>query len=93
MITHKLVSEIDRIKRHAKILRLVVEKGPLGIFKLSRISGFPPHQVRYSLRILERLGLIVPSSKGAVATIKGKRSLRALKEEVEKIKEKLSEIF
>jgi len=67
-IIEKLREEIDVIERHLKILKIIVNDGPIGIIKLSEITGFPPHKVRYSLRVLENHNLISPSSNGAVVT-------------------------
>jgi len=58
----KLEQEIELIVRHTTILKLVIEQGPIGIMKLSELSGHPQHKVRYSLRILEQQNLIKPSS-------------------------------
>ncbi|MFQ6105687.1 MAG: hypothetical protein ACE5NL_01270 [Candidatus Hydrothermarchaeaceae archaeon] len=70
-------NEIELIRRHIKILRLVVQKEPIGIIRLSSLSGLPLHKVRYSLRILEQNGLIKASPKGAVTTPKGNNFIKA----------------
>lgn len=54
------------------ILDLVLSHEPVGIIKLSSMSGLPQHKVRYSLRVLEQRGLIKPSQQGAVATGKAR---------------------
>ena len=64
----RLVEEIELLERHVQILRLVVEKEPIGIIKLSEASNVPQHKIRYSLRVLEHKGMISPSPRGAVAT-------------------------
>ena len=69
-LLEKLKGEIDVMQRHLQILQIVIQKGPIGIIKLSEITGFPPHKVRYSLRILESNGLIKPSTNGAIVTEK-----------------------
>ncbi len=88
----KLKEEIEVVGRHLRILRIIVEEGPIGIIKLSEITGFPPHKVRYSLRILEENGLIKPSSNGAITTEKTeefinnfRNILNELKLEIEKL--------
>lgn len=86
-----LKEEIELLKRHVKILRLVKELQPVGIIKLSEISGMPQHKVRYSLRILEKRGIIRPSSSGAVITPKAEEVLSQLEGEIEAIKKELDE--
>jgi len=90
----KLKEEIEVIGRHLRILKIIVEEGPIGIIRLSEITGLPPHKVRYSLRVLEENGLIKPSSNGAVTTEKTeefinnfRNILNELKLKVEKLEE------
>ncbi len=80
IITSKLESEMRLVGRHLKILEKIMEKGPIGIIKLSQIVGIPEHKVRYSLRILEQEKLIEPSPEGARPTKKAKKELKNLKE-------------
>ncbi|MEE8401216.1 MAG: hypothetical protein V3R86_03595 [Candidatus Hydrothermarchaeaceae archaeon] len=87
-----LINEIGLLKRHIKILKLVKGNEPIGILKLSELSEIPQHRVRYSLRILEQKGLIMPSSKGAVPTKKATRVLKSLDEDLKKISKKLGKI-
>jgi predicted transcriptional regulator len=74
--------EIQILRRHVLILDLVLKHEPVGIIKLSAMSGLPQHKVRYSLRVLEQRGLIKPSQQGAVATDKARGSREALYREV-----------
>ncbi|HEX68254.1 MAG TPA: ArsR family transcriptional regulator [bacterium] len=85
MLMDKLVKEAEKLKRHLGILKLVVEKGPLGIFRISDITGLPPHKVRYSLRILERAGLLRPTSRGARATPAGEEELKNTRKELKEV--------
>jgi predicted transcriptional regulator len=41
---------------------------PSGIIRISQITGIPDHKIRYSLRILEKDGIIIPSKDGAIIT-------------------------
>ncbi|MBC7081212.1 MAG: hypothetical protein H5T44_03075 [Thermoplasmatales archaeon] len=66
----KLQEYIEIVERHLKVLLIVKEEGPVGIIKLSNLTGLPPHKVRYSLRILEKNGLIKATTSGATATDK-----------------------
>jgi len=70
MMLSNLRREIELLERHIIVLDLVLKNGPVGIIKLSAMSGLPQHKVRYSLRVLEHKGLIKPSQKGAIATKK-----------------------
>jgi predicted transcriptional regulator len=67
-ITSVAEKELDLLSRHVEILKTVQEHGPIGIIKLSQITGQPQHMIRYSLRTLEKDGIITPSSQGAVVT-------------------------
>ncbi len=68
VLTGVIETELDILKRHVAILKTLHENQPLGIIKLSELTGYPQHMVRYSLRILEQDGLIQPSPQGAVTT-------------------------
>ncbi|MEM3857349.1 MAG: hypothetical protein QXI37_02445 [Thermoprotei archaeon] len=67
-LTSKMEVEIDLLKRHVAVLQAIIQHQPIGILKLSELLNYPQHKVRYSLRILEQEGLIVPSTNGAVTT-------------------------
>jgi len=88
----KFEQEIERIARHTTILKLVIEQGPIGIIKLSELSGYPQHKVRYSLRILEQQNLIRPSSQGAIATLKAKKFMKTLPKKVKQLSKKLESL-
>ncbi|MCK5112508.1 MAG: hypothetical protein KAQ84_03095 [Thermoplasmatales archaeon] len=67
-ITNVAEKELDLLSRHIDVLNTVKEHGPIGIIRLSQITGQPQHMIRYSLRTLEKGGIIKPSSQGAVVT-------------------------
>jgi predicted transcriptional regulator len=69
-ITNVAEKELTLLSRHLEVLKTVKEKGPIGIIKLSQMTGQPQHMIRYSLRTLEKDGLITPSPNGAVVTDK-----------------------
>jgi|TARA_B100000959_G_C14904403_1_gene592375 predicted transcriptional regulator len=73
MVLSNLRREIEIVERHSIVLDLVSKNGPVGIIKLSTMSDLPQHKIRYSLRVLEQKGLIVPSQKGALSTKKAKQ--------------------
>ena len=68
VLTNVIETELDILKRHVKVLKVLKENEPAGIIKLSELTNHPQHMVRYSLRILEQEGLIEPSPQGAVTT-------------------------
>ena len=67
-ITSVAEKELGLLRRHFDVLKNVQEHGPIGIIKLSQMTGQPQHMIRYSLRTLEKDGLITPSRNGALIT-------------------------
>jgi len=88
----KFEQEIELLGRHLAILRLVINQGPIGIIKLSELSGFPQHKVRYSLRVLEQQNLIKASSHGATATLKAKKFMRTLPGRIKRLSRKIKSL-
>jgi len=77
-ITSVAEKELDLLCRHVDVLKTVKEHGPIGIIKLSKMTGQPQHMIRYSLRTLERDGTIKPSPQGAIVTDKIHKTLGTL---------------
>ena len=69
-ITSVAEKELGLLCRHVDVLKTVKEHGPIGIIRLSQMTGQPQHMIRYSLRTLEKDGIITPSPNGAVVTDK-----------------------
>jgi predicted transcriptional regulator len=67
-ITSVAEKELGLLSRHLDVLKNVQDHGPIGIIRLSQMTGKPQHMIRYSLRTLEKDGLIIPSRDGAVVT-------------------------
>lgn len=67
-ITDVAEKELDLLGRHLEVLKTVRDHGPIGIIRLSQMTGQPQHMIRYSLRTLEKDGIITPSPHGAVVT-------------------------
>jgi len=67
-ITSVAEKELDLLSRHIDVLKTVKEHGPVGIIRLSQMTGQPQHMIRYSLRTLEKDGIIIPSRNGAIVT-------------------------
>lgn len=77
-ITNVAEKELGLLIRHIDVLRTVRDHGPIGIIRLSQITGQPQHVIRYSLRTLEHDGIIKPSSQGAIITDKIHETLGTL---------------
>ncbi len=84
-LTGRVQQELELLKRHIIVLKKVIESGPIGIMKLSLDTGIPDHRVRYSLRVLEQQGLIIPSTQGAVATRSAAEAFSEFSSELERI--------
>lgn len=67
MLFDRTRSELELLDRHIQVLKIVIENGPIGILKLSEVTGMQAHKIRYSLRILEQSNLIKASPQGAIA--------------------------
>lgn len=67
-ITNVAEKELELLSRHVDVLKTVQENGPIGIIRLSQMTGQPQHMIRYSLRTLEKDGIITPSPQGALVT-------------------------
>lgn len=89
---HRFESEIEMLERHLEVLNAVVINEPIGISKLSEITGYSKYKVRYSLRILEHDGLIEPSSYGAVTTTQISEFLKDYKNVLARSLKKLEEV-
>jgi Uncharacterized protein conserved in archaea len=66
----RMEEEIELLNRHIEMLRVTKEFQPIGIIRLSEILNMPKHKVRYSLRLLEKDGLIVATTDGAMVSEK-----------------------
>ena len=79
VLTSVIESEMNILKRHIHVLKTLKENQPMGIIKLSELTNYPQHMVRYSLRILEQDGLIEPSPQGAITTDEVSKTMNLLK--------------
>ena len=62
----RLRTQVAKEKRDQRVLRAVIEEGPIGITRIAVETGIAEHKVRYSLRMLEDDKLIEPTPDGAV---------------------------
>jgi predicted transcriptional regulator len=93
VLTNVIETELDILKRHVQVLKVLKENEPAGIIKLSELTKHPQHMVRYSLRILEQEGLIEPSPQGAVTTKNVAKSLPALQKKLKEMNDVITDII
>jgi predicted transcriptional regulator len=91
-ITSVAEKELELLSRHLDILKTVKENGPIGIIKLSQMTGQPQHMIRYSLRTLEKDGIIIPSPQGAIVTDKIHETLGTIESTLEDFTTKLQSL-
>ncbi|MBN1281032.1 MAG: hypothetical protein JXA00_05225 [Candidatus Thermoplasmatota archaeon] len=91
-ITNVAEKELDLLTRHIDVLKTVRDHGPIGIIRLSQVTGQPQHVIRYSLRTLEHDGVIKPSANGAVVTDKVHETLGTLHSTLEDMISTMTEL-
>ncbi len=91
-ITGVAEKELDLLSRHLQVMTTVKEHGPIGIIKLSQMTGQPQHMIRYSLRTLEKDGIIEPSPHGAIVTDKIHEALGTLETTLENFTTKVQSL-
>lgn len=64
----EIKTDLETVRRHLSIIQTLLREQPVGIIKISHETGIPEHKIRYSLRVLEKEGLILPSREGAILT-------------------------
>ncbi len=69
-LTDNIKKEMNILERTITLLSIIEREGPVGIVKLGEITGLPEYKVRYSLRMLQKEGLIEPTPLGAKTTEK-----------------------
>jgi len=93
VLTNVIETELDILRRHIQVLKVLKENEPAGIIKLSELTKHPQHMVRYSLRILEQEGLIEPSPQGAVTTENVTKTVPLLRTKLKEMNRTISEII
>lgn len=63
-----LSEDVELLERHISILKTVKDNQPVGLIRLSEMTGIPKHRVRYSLKLLEQQGIIAATTDGATVT-------------------------
>lgn len=79
---NKIDEDLNLLIRHIKMLRVTKDNQPIGIIRLSEMTDIPKHKIRYSLRLLEKDGVIAPSPGGAVITDKYQEYMKGILEYV-----------
>jgi predicted transcriptional regulator len=88
----KIDEDVELLARHIKMLRAIKENEPIGIIRLSEITELPKHKIRYSLRLLEKDGVIAPSPDGAKTTDLYDRYMRDVASFISALKKEISEL-
>ena len=89
---NKLEEDISLLIRHIKMLRVTKEHQPVGIIRLSEITDIPKHKIRYSLRLLEKDGVIAPTPEGATVTEKYESYMRDTLAYMERLRRSVDEV-
>ena len=84
---NKIEEDLNLLIRHIKMLRVTKENQPIGIIRLSEMTDIPKHKIRYSLRLLEKDGVIAPSPGGAVVTDKYEAYMKGILEYMTKLRD------
>lgn len=85
--------EFALLERHIMILKTVKFNQPIGLIKLSAMTGIPKHKVRYSLKLLEKEGIIKATQDGAMVTEKYDEFLKNISEYVKGLYSKVEELL
>ena len=89
---NKIEEDLNLLIRHIKMLRVTKENQPIGIIRLSEMTGIPKHKVRYSLKLLEKEGTIRATSEGAVVTDSMDPFMDSLKDHLDDITSEVERI-
>lgn len=89
----ELKETLEPVKRHIKIIEALMNDQPAGIIKISNSTGIPDHKIRYSLRILEKDGIISPSKDGAILTPEFIENKEKIVEEAKEILDSFESLY
>lgn len=87
---NKIEEDLNLLIRHIKMLRVTKENQPIGIIRLSEMTDIPKHKIRYSLRLLEKDGVIAPSPGGAIVTDKYESYMMDILEYMSKLRDSVT---
>ncbi|MCL6091118.1 MAG: transcriptional regulator [Candidatus Thermoplasmatota archaeon] len=89
----EIKNDLETVKRHLSIIQTLLREQPVGIIKISHETGIPEHKIRYSLRVLEKEGLIIPSREGAILTPEFVENKDKITEEARELSELMSSVY
>ena len=81
--------DLELLERHISILRTVRDNQPVGLIRLSEMTGIPKHRVRYSLKIMEQQGIIIATPEGAMVSDDYDAFMASMAESVRRLAEKV----
>lgn len=82
----------ELLERHISILKTVRNNQPIGLIRLSEMTGIPKHKVRYSLKLLEQQGIIKATTEGAIVTDEYDRFMHTIFEYVDGLSSRIDEV-
>ena len=81
-LIRRLQTELEIMQRHVHMLHTIKAHEPIGIIRLAELLRHPQHKIRYSLRMLEKEGLIKPTPEGAICTPEAEKFIFDLDEAI-----------
>ena len=84
-----ILEDFELLERHISVLRTVKANEPIGLIRLSEITEIPKHKVRYSLKLLERDGIIIATPDGAVVSDEYGRYLELMTEYIGHLEDRI----
>jgi predicted transcriptional regulator len=92
-IFNPIKSDMETLKRHISIIQTLLREQPVGIIRIAQVTKLPEHKIRYSLRLLEKQGLIIPSREGAILTPEFVEQRESLAADAKDIASELDSIY
>jgi predicted transcriptional regulator len=89
----EIKTDLETVRRHLSIIQTLLREQPVGIIKISHETGIPEHKIRYSLRVLEKEGLILPSREGAILTPEFIDNKEKIADEARELAEQMTEMY
>ncbi len=89
----EIKTDLETVKRHLSIIQTLLREQPVGIIKISHETGIPEHKIRYSLRVLEKEGLILPSREGAILTPEFIENKEKIADEARVLAEQMTDMY
>jgi len=88
----RLTNQVGKEERDLRVLRVVIESGPIGIGTIAAETDIPEHKVRYSLRMLEDDALVDPTPNGAVPAEDIDERVAAINAGIDDLTERLDDL-